>query len=149
MSRIPDADERIARILGQRQGHPIVVEQGQDALPPSSPAAAGQTNASLTFDAAEANRADAAQRAEAAAKKAAVKEVLMPSSDPVADLIVTVGPLQIYPNPIQNGWERNATKDGHASHFVMFDGERVAGPNAVGVIYEALLLAQRAQRKAK
>lgn len=153
---IPDTDERIERLLKSKNlSRPDAVETGTEPIPAPSFAQQGQADATVRFqnDAAselaarEAARLPVNHGSEGKPGQPVPDRIVMPSNEPPADTIVTVGELQICPNPIQNGFERNATKDGHASHFVFLNGERVDGASAVGVIYEALLAAQQKSKK--
>jgi len=138
MSRIPDADERIARILGQREEHPITRQDGQDALPPSSNAGPGQVDATLRVDPAAANAAAKAEREAAAAKKAAVTQITQPSNEPAEDVAITLGDLRIFPNPLLNTWEAQFQRGGTASYVVARDGRWLLPGEALQAVYEAL-----------
>jgi hypothetical protein len=143
MSRIPDADERIARLLGQRttEQNPIVVSHGTDPLPARSDASAGQTDATLRFDAAEANRADAAQREAQAAEKMAVKEITMPDTTPTVDDIAIIGDVSIVRSKI-SGYERSFTRN--PQDFIVYLGDEQVEPSkSLGVVFDALRAASK------
>ena len=123
-------------VPGQR-AHTVTVEQGQDAVAPSSAAGPGQIDASMRgVNDTQALRVHGPE----------TTQIEMPSSEPKAETVVTIGALQVYPNQIGNGYERNLTRGGNDTHFVMIDGERVHGEHAVGAIYDALLAEQNSKK---
>lgn len=131
------------RILAAKYGkHPIKVENGTDPLPPSSPASAGQVDATLRFDAAQANAADKALREEEAAKRRGVQHIVQPSNEPEADVTATLGNLTIFPNPLVNTYEAQFTRGGTASYIVARDAQWLLPGEAVQAVYEALKAAQ-------
>lgn len=140
---INDLDARILRAKGLG---PDRVENGQDALAPSSPASAGQTDATLRFDPAAANRADKSLREAEAAKKAAVQEITMPSADPAESNAVTVGSLRMYPQTI-SGYEANFTRGGHDPYVFEQDGERLTLAEGLRALYAALKTNTKEKKK--
>jgi hypothetical protein len=117
---------------------PDKVETGSTPLAPSSPAAAGQTDATLRNDYTAANAADKAQREEVAAKKAQVLEITQPSNEPAEDETVTLGNLSIFKNPLLNTYEAQFTRGGTASYIVAREGQWLLPGEAVKAIYDAL-----------
>ena len=135
------SDERFIRAKYGNVG-PDRIENGTDKLAPSSPASAGQVDATLRFDAAEANRADKTLREEEAAKRRSVQHIEQPSNEPAEDAVVTLGNLTLFPNPLANTYEAQFTRGGTASYIVARDGQWLLPGEAVQAVYEALKAAQ-------
>jgi hypothetical protein len=124
------ARTQTTQVPGQ-PAHEVTVEQGSTPLARPSAAGVGQIDASMRgVNDTQVKRVHTE----------ATTQIKMDDNKP--ENVVAIGALKLYPNPIANGFERNATKGGHDSHFVFVDGVRIHSEKAVGAIYEALLAEQ-------
>jgi hypothetical protein len=143
MSNIPNADERISRILGQKQGHTITRTDGTEPLPSNNIVGKGQVSANVAPPTLA--QAQAAREAE---RSGIVDTITMVDPTIAQQDEVTIGDRVIIRPSGLVGFEKAFTRNA-ADHEVYLDGERVLGlDNILRTIFDALK-EQQAKPKGK
>jgi hypothetical protein len=128
-----------AIIPGRNEKFPVTVEHGTAPLRPSTPAGAGQTDATLYFDNSRAaQEAEREVAREAARLKKRTREIDMPDAAPADVLPVVIGDIELSRSNA-DGWERKFS--GGSAYVVTRHGEVLKGYAAFEALAEAVLSA--------